>query len=345
MSTNEDHRSKPDANDARPSSDQRRAIPGPGAPWSTAELLEASTLDALGLLDEQERRQFEEGFAVATPTVKAMLRAHQSMALRSYEAQLPSVKLPTSQPSPSLRQRVIEAILSAAREAPTSVLARIGPSGGEPQPAEAQELAELERLSRLAEAGTGRSRRVHAVWRAAAIGCMAAAVLFGVVSVQLWGQFRRLDSQIRTNTVAEVFAKEFGPRFEASLMNPQTRFVQFEAPAGAFAATQSGAGAGGAGTGAGAGGGIGEGRRAVAVMLLERAGKVGHFFARDLPPNTPMTLALVSPDGSTRRVLASFVSSDARTVQQLADLEIPDGARIELYAAAEPVPLLRSVNL
>jgi hypothetical protein len=58
-----------------------------------------------------------------------------------------------------------------------------------------------------------------------------------------------------------------------------------------------------------------------------------------------MTLALVSPDGSSRRVLASFVSSDARAVQQLADLDIPDGARLELYASAEQVPLLRSVNL
>lgn len=296
---------------------------GKGRPWTTAELLELSSLDALGLLDEQERRQYEEGFAASTPAVKAMLRAHQSMELRAHEARLPLVAPPAS-----LRERVIGAVLSVARQGPGAVLARIGPSGGEVGDASvvgsADEMAELDRLSRLAEGGRGRSRRVHALWRAAAIGCMAAAVLFGVVSVQLWGQFRRLDTAIRSNTVAEVFAKEFGPRFEASLMSPQTRFVQFEA-----GEKRLGPG----------------GPQAVAVLLLENGGKAGQLFARDLPQNTPMTLSVVSSDGSARRPVLTFVTTDARAVHQLANLQIPDGSRLELHASAEQTPLLRSINL
>jgi hypothetical protein len=56
---------------------------------STAELFEMASLDALGLLDEQERRAFEEGFAAAAPSVKAQLRAAQSR-VAEIDAFLPS---------------------------------------------------------------------------------------------------------------------------------------------------------------------------------------------------------------------------------------------------------------
>ncbi len=328
MSSNEPTDNTPASNQhGNQSGGQQGARAGVRA-WSTAELLELSTLDALGLLDEQERRTFEEGFAAATPAVKAMLRAHQSLELRAHAAQLSE-----GVPAVSLRQRVIDAVLGAARGSaprgvvgvPTAgaVLARIGPELNATGVASADdELAELDRLSRLAEGG--RSRRVNPLWRAAAIGCMAAAVLFGVVSVQLWGDFRRLDGAIRNNTVAEVFAKEFGPRFEHALMSPRTRFVQFAAQTPAVK---------------------GEGPQAVAVMLIDQDGKAGQFFARDLPQNTPLTLSVVSPDGKVRTAVLSFVATDTRATQQLADMAIPDGAWIELHASAEQAPLLKSFNL
>jgi hypothetical protein len=278
---------------------------------SRHELLELASLDALGLLDEDERRQFEASFAAATPAIRAQVRAQQSL-----EAGHQISALPEGAPAPSLRQRVIDRVLAELRteRAGAPVIARIDERG-----VHAAELVGT----------TGRARGVNPLWRAAAIGCMAAAVLFGVVSIQLWGQFDRLDNAIRTNTVAEVFAREFGPRFETALLNPKTQFVQFDVAQGAPgepAVAQTAAG----------------------VMLVDASASAGQFFARDLPANQHFALVVVTPGAAgtaERRVIATFTSTDTRAVHQLANFTLPAGATIEVQSLLTARPVLRSMNI
>jgi hypothetical protein len=91
---------------------------------NTRDLLEMASLDALGLLDEQERDDFERAFRDASPALKAQLRREQSR-FADLDKWLPAVEPPAS-----LRGRVLGAVREAiaAVSAPEpAVVARIGP--------------------------------------------------------------------------------------------------------------------------------------------------------------------------------------------------------------------------
>jgi hypothetical protein len=186
---------------------------------STAELFEMASLDALGLLDEQERRAFEEGFAAAAPSVKAQLRAAQSR-VAEIDAFLPRVS-----PRAGLRDRVLAAVQAAIDAAIPS----------------RNPVAKVHGAGR--EAPLLPSRGVSAIWRAVAIGCAAAVVVVSVVTVQMYRQVQEQDRAFASGEMAQTFIRSFGAQFEPSLYSPKTRFVQFDVASkmGAAARAQMGA--------------------------------------------------------------------------------------------------------
>lgn len=92
---------------------------------TTKELLELASLDALGLLDEQEREEFEKAFRAAAPEVKDQLRREQSR-FADLDRWLPAVEPPATLKT-SVMNAVREAIHAVSAPAP-AVAGRITPS-------------------------------------------------------------------------------------------------------------------------------------------------------------------------------------------------------------------------
>jgi len=167
---------------------------------NTHELLEMASLDAMGLLDPEEREAFERAFRAAPPPVQAQIRREQ-LRFSSIDEVLPQVDPPLG-----LRARVIAAV----REAMQSMAGR-----------------------RTAEAAAPALRSPYAVsrfWRVGAIGAIAAAIVLGFFMIQVINANHDLSDTKITERITELRAREFGQRFESMFFNPRTQLVQF-APA------------------------------------------------------------------------------------------------------------------
>jgi hypothetical protein len=206
---------------------------------TTHELLELASLDALGLLDDDERADFERGFQAASPALQAQIRREQTRLARA-EALLPDVE-----PAASLRARV----LAAVREAIQTVGVR---KGGRLVPTLLP------------------SRGVSPIWRAAAIGSMAAAIIFGFATLRIRSEVTTINKLISANATEAEWVREYGARFSDMLDHPETRYVQFARAGGA------------------------SGR---ALIMVDTEG-TGHFSTRDLAENVTYALVPVLEDGS-----------------------------------------------
>lgn len=166
----------------------------------TQELLELAALDALGLLDEAERDQFDRAFRAAPPALQAQIRREQTR-IAGDDSLLPRIEAPIG-----LKARV----LAAWREAVEAVSNR--------SPAR-----------RLVGALTLLpARGVSPLWRAGAIGCAAASVVLAVAMVNIRREVDRMTDATKSIGMQEYFAKEFGARFERMSTAPTTKFVQFD---------------------------------------------------------------------------------------------------------------------
>lgn len=174
----------------------RSAFSASSASVRTGDLYELATLDAMGVLDDAERRAFESALAAAPVSVQLQIRAQQHR-MSDIDHLLPAVE-----PAPALRQRVIDSVLSAVGVARQHEAGRSGPA-------------------------LLPSRGVSAAWRLVAIGCAAAAVAFGVANFEMRRDYAEINQAFLTNAATEVMVKTFGPRFERALVNPATRYVQF----------------------------------------------------------------------------------------------------------------------
>lgn len=155
------------------------------------ELLENALLDVLQMLDEDEQAAFNEAFDAAPPHLQAQVRREQTRFARM-ESMLPDVS-----PPESLRARVIEAVRAAI-------------AGQQITDAEtALRLHDPDAISRL-PAMTHR-RKVAAVWRAAAFGCAAAAIVFGVMTIRLQGLLGDIRSQ--EDVLLSAMRDKFGPEY------------------------------------------------------------------------------------------------------------------------------------
>jgi hypothetical protein len=170
---------------------------------TTQELIEFAVLDALALLDEEERADFERTLRAASPEVQAHVRREQTRFSR-IEDWLPDVTPPAG-----LRAAVLEAVRKAMAEQRSRAPARAG---------------------RLAPP-LFPSSRVSPVWRVASVGMLAAALVFGATTLELRGQFEELGRHLRSNALADgLLSKGYGRRWLELDMDPEVTHVYF-APA------------------------------------------------------------------------------------------------------------------
>jgi hypothetical protein len=126
------------------------------------------------------------------------------------------------------------------------------------------------------------SRGVSAFWRAAAIGCAAAALIFGFTTIQIRGEVNRINELMSLNAYEAQLIKDFGARFQPVLMDPRTTFVQFERVTGSAA----------------------DSAKSTALVLVDGDG-AALVLARDLPQNPyGYALVAVNPDGSFSKPIA-----------------------------------------
>lgn len=151
---------------------------------TTRDLLEYASLDALGLLDEVEREEFERAFRAASPEVQAMIRREQTRAA-DIDAWLPQVEAPAG-----LKQRVVSAWREAVAAVAPEPVGAIGPV--------------------MPQVNIG--LRTGYIWRAACIGFATATLVLGgffISSLQLNNDLR---TQISQNTNNSQLSK-LGPGF------------------------------------------------------------------------------------------------------------------------------------
>jgi hypothetical protein len=152
------------------------------------DLLENASLDALGLLDEEERAEFESAFRSAAPEVQAQVRREQRRAA-DLDATLPNVEAPVG-----LRARVVGAVRRAIAEVSTPV--------GSVHP----------------EVDSGHRRagflflRTTPVWRAACIGFATATVVLAGAFGWMTRAHSQLASQMTSGQMLEEFQQVAGAR-------------------------------------------------------------------------------------------------------------------------------------
>jgi len=171
---------------------------------NTRELLEMASLDALGLLDDDERRSFECAFRDAPSTIRSEIRREQER-LACDESLLPQVEPPAS-----LRVRVMGAVRDAMRavQAPAAhseVIARINPG-----------------------AWSWRGR-VSPVWRAACIGFATATVVLLTAGFQLQREWSSANAASTDGAIAEMITKQIGARFVDVLLSDTSQKVALHA--------------------------------------------------------------------------------------------------------------------
>lgn len=174
------------------------------------ELLEHALLDALSLLDEEEREEFERALAGAPPQLQAQIRREQTRLVQM-ESLLPDVAAPAS-----LRAKVLEAVRAAI--------------AGERAAAAEHDadliLHEPDVISRLPAVAHG--RRVAALWRGVALACAAAAVVLGVTTMKLQGLVGDFNAQ--QDLLLEEMKEKFGPDYLLdALVNDSTQRITLAA--------------------------------------------------------------------------------------------------------------------
>lgn len=164
---------------------------------STRELLELASLDALGLLDEDERQSFDTAFRAAPPEVQARLRREQARFANADHL------LPRVDPPAGLRARVVAAVQTAIAGLRTEedVLATIGP--------------------------VPKSRNSAPMWRAACIGFMTATAVLGAMYLMVNQQSQKMQSIVEQGAMSDYIVQDLGVRAKEILMARDARAVSF----------------------------------------------------------------------------------------------------------------------
>lgn len=184
---------------------------------STRELIELSLLDAMGFLDDDEREAFDRAFATTSPEVQAHVRREQTRLSRI------DFLLPMVEPAPDLRSAVLEAVRRAMSETletadgPALLLAGDADGGDDESP----------RRRPAFMPALLPSKRVSPLWRAGAVGFAAAAVVFGVTTMRMKGDYERLGDLIRENAFTDQTLASLGGGFRDLLFSSTTRHVSF----------------------------------------------------------------------------------------------------------------------
>ncbi len=152
---------------------------------STYELIEQAVLDALGILEPDERDAFEAALAEAPPHVRDQVREEQERMLDLEDL------LPDESPRPELRELVLAAVRAAITEETDAspVLAKVAPGSvpvvREPRPAFRP------------------AKRVSRMWRAAAVALGAAFIGMSAIMLEVQGLYSEASSRASFDEVYE----------------------------------------------------------------------------------------------------------------------------------------------
>ncbi len=150
---------------------------------STRELFELASLDAMGFLDDEERRDFEREYATASPEIQAQLRREQLRYAVQVDL-LPEIESPAG-----LKVRVLERVFQAIAGVSHEPAGRIRPSGS------------LQIVN-------------HApFWRAACIAFAAASVVLGIFVVQVNQNSNNIEGMLLSNQFNAQIMDELSPQF------------------------------------------------------------------------------------------------------------------------------------
>lgn len=158
---------------------------------TTRELLEMAQIDALGLLDELEREEFDRAVTNAPPAVQAQVRAAQDRFVKT-----PWMPEPVEPPT-GLRDAVLSDIgaqtmkprvMAAIREEIRKSTREIAIKAVEPaaRHAAGRNIPEISKV-----------KRVTPWWRAAALGLLGASVVFGYTTLLLMDKVEEMSSLAR----------------------------------------------------------------------------------------------------------------------------------------------------
>lgn len=192
---------------------------------TTRELLELAQIDALGLLDDQERDDFDRAVLAATPAVQAQVRAAQDRFVKT-----PWMPEPVEPPS-SLRDAVLSDIgaetmkprvMAAIREEIRKSTREIAIKAVEPARHDAgRRVPEINRVT-----------RVSPLWRAAALGLMGVAVVFGYTTLNVFERVEEMDAIARNERqVAPMIQYPGLPLFDV-LFDENTKLVMMRPATG-----------------------------------------------------------------------------------------------------------------
>lgn len=167
---------------------------------TTQELIELAVLDAVGLLDPEESKAFDDALQSASPELQAHVRREQ-LRLSNLDHLLPDVRPPAG-----LRIAVIEAVREAI----------------------ARELVEKAGFADHSPLRIERSRSVSPIWRATAIGSMAAAIVLGLATLMMSSQYRQVQQDLDKNALIAEITEKYGAQFvEDTLFDGRTKRVVF----------------------------------------------------------------------------------------------------------------------
>lgn len=222
------------------------------------ELTELALLDVHGLLDDEERQAFERAFASSPAAVQARIRREQ-VRFSDLSALLPDVDVPSD-----LRARVLARVRAAISE---------------------QESAHRDGAGRTMPPIIA-SKRVSPIWRAGALGCAAAAVVFAVTTIQMRVRYDELESTIGNDILLSRMLETLGPNhIRDMLFDDQTQRVRFTSTDPAASGEAS--------------------------LWLNPDWQSARLFYLNLPrqPGDAYKLALIDESGNVVDVLAEFDSS------------------------------------
>jgi hypothetical protein len=175
------------------------------------ELLENAHLDALGLLDDDERAAFERAFRSAPASVRAQIRDEQSRWARMESC------LPRTEPGEDLRERVLAAIRSEIDlESASEALVGLTPA----------ELGDDAPIS--GEVESIRRRKVPAFWQGAAVAMFCVALVLGGAFAVLLRDYTNITQQSRQTAWMERGVSVFrnGDTLRDVLLDPSSQLSQ-----------------------------------------------------------------------------------------------------------------------
>lgn len=166
---------------------------------STKELYELASLDALGFLDDEERRDFERMYAQATPEIQAQIRREQLRYAMQVEL------LPDVEPPAGLKSKVMSAVRQAIAGVSNEPVATIGPESFSP----------IQILNQTP------------FWRAACFAFAAATVVLSLFSVRVNDRSDSIEQALRTNQLYDDIVDDLGPQFVNVLLSREFSDISF----------------------------------------------------------------------------------------------------------------------